>query len=290
MPSTSPSAPVDTLTARGPGADRWSFARLGSAVGLRGPLRAFGYWLVSYRRTWRGTVVSSFLSPLLYLGAMGFGLGTLVDGNDAGGRLDGVPYAAFLAPGVLAATAMQTAVGESTYPVMGAMKWHRQYHAMLAAPLGVVDLLLGHLAFVLFRVLVSAVGFVLVGAVLGAFTSPWVLAAIPVTLLCGAAHASPVMAYAVRQEGDGGFTVLFRFGLVPMFLFAGTFFPVDQLPAVLRPLAWATPLWHATTLCRGLSLGGLDALPAAGHLGYLALWAAAGLWLALRCYRRRLLP
>jgi lipooligosaccharide transport system permease protein len=253
-----------------------------------GVLAALEYWLTSYRRTWRGSVVSGFLSPLLYLGAMGFGLGTLVDSGP--GRLGGVAYVGFVAPGVLAATAMQTAVGESTYPVMGAIKWNRQYHAMLAAPLGPAAILLGHLAFVLIRVTMSVTAFVVVAAALGAFTSVGVLAAVPVAVACGAAHAAPVMAFAVRQEKDTGFALLYRFGVIPMFLFSGTFFPVEQLPAGLRPVAWVTPLWHATTLCRDLSLGGVTAGAAVAHVGYLCLWAAGGVWLGLRCYRGRLMP
>src|SRR5947209_11059028 len=100
--------------------------------------RAFVYWLAVYRRVWLGSAISSFAAPLLYLGALGFGLGSLV--NRSGGGLAGVPYVEFVAPGLLAATAMQTGSGEASYPVMGAIKWQRQYHAMLASPLDTVDL------------------------------------------------------------------------------------------------------------------------------------------------------
>ena len=249
--------------------------------------RAFLFWLASYRRTWRGSMVTGFLAPLLYLGSLGFGLGTLVDRGTAPG-VDGVPYAVFVAPGVLAATAMQTAVGESTYPVMGAVKWQRQYLAMLAAPLGVVDVLIGHVAFVVLRVALVSAAFAVVGGLLGAFASPWVVLAVPVAVICGVAHAAPIMAYAVRQDNDGGFNLLYRFGVIPMFLFAGTFFPVDQLPGAIRPLAWAAPLWHATEVCRDLSLGRAELVPSLGHVIYLSLWIAVGLWLAGRAFRKRL--
>jgi lipooligosaccharide transport system permease protein len=248
--------------------------------------RALGYWLAAYRRTWRGSVVTGFASPLLYLAALGFGLGTLVDRD--GNGLDGVPYAVFVAPGVLAANAMQTAVFESTYPVMSAIRWHRQYHAMLATPLGVLDVLLGHLAFVLLRIALVTVGFLLTGALLGAFGSWWAVLAVPAAVLGGMAHATPVMALAARVEDDNAFNFIFRFGVVPMFLFAGTFFPVEQLPVALRPVAWLTPLWHATSACRDLSLGRPDLLVDLGHLAYLALWAAVGLWLGVRAFRWRL--
>ncbi len=249
--------------------------------------RALAYWLTSYKRVWRGSLFSGFLSPLLFLAAMGFGLGTLVNGD---GGIDGVAYVSFIAPGLLAAQAMQTGVFESTYPVMAAIKWQRQYHAMLAAPLGITDVLLGHLAFVLMRVTITSAAFLLVASLLGAIESWWAVLALPVAVLCGMAHAAPVFAFSALQENDasGGFNALFRFGVMPMFLFSGTFFPIDQLPGFLQGVAWATPVWHAVDLCRSLSLGTATWDGAAVHVGYLLLWVAAGFWIAQRTFRRRL--
>ena len=248
--------------------------------------RALSYWLLSYRRTWRGTVFSGFLSPLLFLAAMGFGLGALID--EGGQSALGVPYLAFIAPGVLAAQAMQTAVGESTFPVMGAMKWQRQYHAMLAASLRVGDIVAGHLVFVALRVAIASAVFLAVAALLGALQSWWVLLALPVTVLCGMAFAAPTFAVAVRAESDMAFNVLFRFVVMPLFLFSGTFFPVSQLPGVLQPVAWVTPLWHAVEVCRSLSLGNASVLGVLAHSAYLLLWVAAGVVLAHRSFRSRL--
>jgi lipooligosaccharide transport system permease protein len=234
-----------------------------------------------------GSAVSSFLAPLLYLGAMGFGLGSLVD-RSGGASLGGVPYVAFVAPGVLAATAMQTGVGEASYPVMGAVKWQRQYHAMLAAPLGPVDLVVGHAAFIVLRVAIAAVAFTLVAALLGALPSPLAVVAVLVAVLCGAAHVPAVMAFSAAQENDYYFALLFRFGVLPMFLFAGTFFPVDQLPGWVQPVAWATPLWHGTSAARQLTLGSPDWLAVGAHCAYLLVWCGAGLALAVRVFTRRL--
>jgi lipooligosaccharide transport system permease protein len=242
--------------------------------------RAFVYWLTVYRRVWLGSAISSFLAPLLYLGAMGFGLGSLV--NRSGGGVDGVPYVQFVAPGVLAATAMQTAAGESTYMVMGAVKWQRQYHAMLAGPLGPVDLVLGH------AVALACVAFTLVAALLGAIPSPLAVVGLLVAVLCGAAHGPVIMAFSARQENDGNFNLLFRFGIIPMFLFAGTFFPVDRLPMWVQLVAWLTPLWHGTTAVRQLTLGIPDWPAIALHCAYLLAWVAVGLVLAFRSYRARL--
>jgi lipooligosaccharide transport system permease protein len=248
--------------------------------------RAFVYWLAVYRRVWLGSAISSFLAPLLYLGAMGFGLGALV--NRSGGGVDGVPYVQFVAPGLLAATAMQTGVGESSYQVMGAVKWQRQYHAMLAAPLGPVDLVLGHAAYILVRIALSCVAFTLVATLLGAIPSPLAVVGLLVAILCGAAYTPVVMAFSARQENDGNFNLLFRFGIIPMFLFAGTFFPVDRLPGWIQPLAWLTPLWHATTSVRQLTLGIPDWPAIALHCAYLLAWVVAGIVLAFRSYRVRL--
>ena len=249
--------------------------------------RATLHWLSLYRRNWQGSAISNFLAPLLYLGAMGFGLGALVNRSGTG-ALGGVPYVQFIAPGVLAATAMQTGVGESSYPVMGAVKWQRQYHAMLAAPLGPVDLVLGTAAFVVLRVAIASAAFTLVAALLGAMPSPLALVAALVAVLCGAAHAPATMAFSAAQDNDYYFALLFRFGVLPAFLFAGTFFPVDQLPGWIRPLAWVTPLWHATTAARQLALGSPDWLAIGGHCAYLVLWVVAGVWLAVRVFTRRL--
>jgi lipooligosaccharide transport system permease protein len=249
--------------------------------------RAFSFWLASYRRVWRASVFEGFVSPLFFLTAMGFGLGVLVDAGPDGG-IDGVSYVQFIAPGILAAQAMNTAVGESTYPVLGAIKWFRMYQAMLATPLGVPDVALGHLAFVLMRVATTSAAFLLIAWLLGAMTSPWSVLALPVAVLCGMAFATPVFAFSATQDGDSGFALLFRFGVMPMFLFSGTFFPIDQLPAAMQPIAWATPLWHGVELCRALAFGDATVAAAVVNVGYLLLWVVGGYALALRSFRRRL--
>jgi lipooligosaccharide transport system permease protein len=251
------------------------------------PTPALEYWLRAYRGTWKGSVFSSFVAPLLYLGSLGFGLGALIDSGRRGG-VDGVPYAVFVAPGVLAATAMQSGISDASYPVLGAIIWNRSYQAMLATPLRVIDVLVGHLMFIGLRLLFVTSAFAVVGAALGAFRSLWVLVAVPVAVLSGLAHVAPVMAYAARLENDSGFAVIFRLVMVPMFLFAGTFFPVDQLPWALRPVAWLTPLWHGTEVSRSLLLGRAVPWQVAGHLDYLLLWLLAGVAAARATFRRRL--
>jgi lipooligosaccharide transport system permease protein len=254
----------------------WSFA-----------VREFRYWLTNYRRTWRGSIYTSFLSPVLYLGAMGLGLGKLVDAHGTG-RLGGVSYLAFLAPGLLAAAAMQAGIEESTYPVLGSVKWRGTYYAAVASPLRPADILHGHLLFTTMRLAMNSAIFLVVMAAFGAITSPWVLAALPVAVLTGIAFAAPVEAWAITVTKDTSFALLFRFGMIPLFLFSGTFFPVTQLPAWIRPLAYATPLWHGVALCRSLSLGTATLGGALVHVGYLAALAAVSIAVGERTYRRRL--
>jgi lipooligosaccharide transport system permease protein len=251
-------------------------------------LRSFAYWLTQYRRTWRGTAISTVLEPLGFLAALGLGLGVLVDEGSGSATLEGVGYLEFLAPGLLAATAMQTTAFESTYPVMGAIKWLRTYHAMLATPLRVVDVLGGHLLFVAFRLVMTSTVFLLVMAVFGAIASPWGLLALPVAVMTGLAFAPAIFAFSATRENDSGFAMLFRFGILPMFLFSGTFFPVEQLPDWMEPVAWVVPLWHGVDLARDLCLGQPSLSAALVHVGYLLAWVVVGFVVARRTFVQRL--
>jgi lipooligosaccharide transport system permease protein len=188
----------------------------------------------------------------------------------------------------MAAAAMQTASFESTYPVMGAIKWHRQYLAMLATPLRVFDVLTGHLLFIAFRLAITTSIFLAVMFLFGAVRSPWAVLCLPVAVVTGLAYAAPIFAFSARQDTDGGFAMLYRFAIVPMFLFSGAFFPTSQLPAWLEPVAWATPVWHGVDLCRDLALGKADVVSSAAHLAYLLAWVVIGFLLAHWSFTRRL--
>jgi lipooligosaccharide transport system permease protein len=262
-----------------------------AAQPLAGPgalaVRALRFFLTNYRRTWRGSIYSSVASPVLYLGAMGLGLGTLVDQHGTGG-IGGVSYLQFLAPGLLASTALQTALGESTYPVLAWVKWLKIYTAAINTPLRPADLYRGHLMFTAIRVLMNSVIFLAIMSAFGAVRSAWVVLAVPACLLTGLAFATPIEAFSVTREKDASFAMLYRFGLIPLFLFSGTFFPVTQLPEWIRPLAYATPLWHGVDLCRSLSLGTATWGSSLVHVAYLVAVALAGLAVGLRTYTRRL--
>lgn len=251
-------------------------------------LRVVEGHLRTYRRTWKASVSTTFLNPVLFLLAMGVGLGTLVDRGDGAAALPGVSYLQFLAPGLLAATTMQQAAGDSSWPVMAGIKWQKTYLAALASPLTTRDLVSGHLAWGLLRLLFSAVIFVAVMIAFDAARLPGAVLAILPAVLTGMAFAAPVAAYSARLENDYGLSSLFRFGIVPMFLFSGTFFPITQLPGWMQPIAYVTPLWHGVELTRAVALSLSPRFPAVVHAAYLGLWVLAGSVAAARSFRRRL--
>lgn len=253
---------------------------------MTGALRVVQRNALVYRRAWRGSVFSSFLQPTLFLLAMGLGLGTMVDASGAP-LPGGVSYAEFLAPGLLAAAAMQVAGFESTYPVLGKMMWVRNYEAILATPLTVTDLVLGELAWIAVRLTAIASAFVLVMTAFDIPRSPLVILAIPAVVLTGLAFAAPIMAFAATRKHSNTFNVLFRFVLTPLFLFSGVFVPISRLPEPLARAAWLTPLFHGVELVRGLAL---DAVPPEWplHVAFLVALAAAGVTIARQKFRRRL--
>jgi len=172
--------------------------------------------------------------------------------------------------------------------VMAGIKWLKTYFAMLATPLEVTDVLYGHLLWIRTRVGMASGVFLGVMAVFGIVPSPWALVAFPAAVLTGAAFAAPVMAFSATRETDQSFVVLFRFGIVPLFLFSGTFFPIAQLPGWLQIAARCTPLYQGVTLCRALVLGHLAGWASVGHGCYLLVMFAGGVLAARATYRRRL--
>jgi lipooligosaccharide transport system permease protein len=249
-------------------------------------LRPLEFFFAQYRRGWRGSAVSSVVTPVVYLLALGVGLGVFVDRST--NLPEGVSYLEFVAPGLMAATAMQIASFEASWPVLGAIKWHRQYHAMLATPLRVRDVMLGHQAYFVFRMVLTATIYFVVIAAFGAVKSPLGVLAIPVAVLVGLAFTAPLAAWAAHTENEVSFLAIFRFLILPMFLFSGTFFPISTLPAVLEFVARLTPLWHGVTLCRDLTLGDIAPWADLLHLFYLLAWIAVGLVAARFTYARRL--
>jgi lipooligosaccharide transport system permease protein len=246
---------------------------------------------MQYRRTFRASIFSSFLNPVLFLLAMGVGLGTYVDrSGTAAQALGGLTYLQFLAPGLLAATAMQAAAFESTFPIMGGLAWQKTFHAMYATPISARDIVVGNLVWIALRLTLIAGIFTIVMALFGATASLLIVLAIPAAVLTGMAFSAPIVAFSATQRTPEKFNAVFRFGITPLFLFSGTFFPISNLPAMIQPIAWLSPLWHGVELSRQLALGtiGDDPVRAVAHVAILAAIVVLGTLWAYRTVEARL--
>ena len=242
-----------------------------------------------YRRTFRASIFSSFGTPILFLTAMGFGLGGYVDASpDA--ALGGFTYLQFLAPGLLASTVMQSGSFEATFPILGGLQWNKIFHAMFATPIRARDIALGNMAWIAVRLTLIATIFAAAIVVFGASRSAGIVLAVPVAVLGGLAFAIPIMAFTATQRTPDRFATIFRFGVTPLFLFSGTFFPIESLPEFIRPIAWLSPLWHGVDLCRALMLGTIGDAPllALAHLAILVALVVGGALAAFRTMERRL--
>ena len=243
--------------------------------------------LTVYRRLWRSSIVSSFLAPILFLAAIGGTVGKAIDRHGVG-HFGGVSYLVWLAPGLMAANAMQIAIQECFHPVLGGFKWTRNFLAAAATPLQpdpgqpAPDDVVG-----LRALLVSAV-YLLVAALFGAVTSAWAVLAVPAAALTGLAFGAPATAWSATRQRDESFSALQRFAVLPLFLFSGAFFPITQLPAVIRPVAYVLPLWHGVALCRALALGRAGFWASVGHVVVLTAYFSAGTVAAVVAFRRRL--
>lgn len=236
---------------------------------------------------WRGSLLFAVMNPLLFLGAIGFGIGALVSRGDPS-AFGEAGYLAFFATGMLAATCMQSGAFAATYPFLSKITWQKNYDAMTSTPLGVRDIFLGELAWTALMLAVVAVPFYGVMMIFGIPRSALGLLSIPIALLTGLGFSAAVMAYASTLENDAPFVWFFRFVLTPLFLFSGTFFPLDALPAWVKVVANATPLYHGIELIRGFSLGGLGGAEGVWHLGYLMLFLVLGTKIGIRNLTRRL--
>ncbi len=274
--------PTTTLRAHAPQVAADRAKRFGSWYYAEHALRVMN----GYRWT---LLAYSVGNPVMYLFAMGVGLATLVDQNSSD-AFGGVSYLAFIAPALLASATIMTAATEFTYPVMDGFKWRRVYYGPHASPLGVHQIVNGYIIAISLRlILMSAIYFGIVAA-FGASPSGWGWVAVPVAVLCGLSFGLPLMAYSASvQEDKGQFALVMRFLVTPMFLFSGTFFPLDTLPIYLQWIGWISPLWHGTQLGRMLTYGfPVPIWLAVIHVVYLVVLAVLGWRLARRTYARRL--
>jgi len=230
------------------------------------------------RRTWPA-ILSGFAEPVFYLLAMGTGLGALV-GTLPGPDGRELSYAEFIAPGLLAASAMNGAVFDSTFNVFFKLRDSKLYDAMLATPLGPLDIALGEIGWALLRGGLYATGFLTVMAVAGLITSPWALLALPVALLIAFAFAAVGMAATSFMRSWQDFDLV-TLAVLPMFLFGTTFYPLSVYPRALQIVVECLPLYHGVELMRGLTTGAVHS-GMLGHLAYFVVMALVGVLLAAR--------
>jgi lipooligosaccharide transport system permease protein len=242
--------------------------------------------LLVYRHGWI-IIVSGFFEPLFYLLGIGFGLGSLTNGLQlADGRA--ISYQAFVAPGLLAMSTMNGAIAESIFNVFFKLNFARTYDGILATPLGIREIAIGELVWSLMRGGMYVVAFLGVMLALGLVLSPWAVLVIPAAILLGAAFSAAGLATTAYLRTVQDFDLPMGLVIMPMFLFSGTFFPVSFYPAPLQWLMEATPLFHGTTLLRGLTVGLLEPRML-WDLAYLVIFCGVCLWVAMRQMERKLI-
>jgi lipooligosaccharide transport system permease protein len=228
-------------------------------IATRFPARPLGRWrahkvlerdVLVYRRNW-SVIVSGFFEPVFYLLGIGFGLGALV------GDVGDIPYAAFVAPGLMATTAMNGALMESTFNLFFKLKYAKTFDAILATPLGPADVAVGEVSWSLTRGLLYAIGFLIVMTLLGLVLAPTAILAVPGALLVGLAAASVGMAATTWMRKWQDFDLI-SVVTMPMFLFSGTFFPISVYPTWLQVAVELTPLYRGVHLLRACTTGTLD--------------------------------
>lgn len=230
------------------------------------------------RRAWLA-VVSGFCEPLFYLFAMGVGFGRLV-GEVTGPGGEPIGYVAYVAPALLAASAMNGAVYDATFNIFFKFKYARLYDAMLATPLGPIDVAVGEIAWALLRGGMYACGFLAVMLGMGLIASPWAVLALPAALLVAFSFAAIGMACTTFMRSWQDFDLV-QLALMPMFLFSTTFFPLTVFPGPVQVGVQCLPLYHAIEIMRALSTGFVD-VSILGHLAYFVVMAAIGVVVASR--------
>jgi lipooligosaccharide transport system permease protein len=254
-------------------------------IGSRRSLRLVERNLFVYKHGWL-VLLSGFFEPLFYLLSIGFGLGALI-GTIPGPGGEPIPYQLFVAPALLASSAMNAAVMESTFNFFFKLNYDKTFASILTTPMSPADISLGELAWALIRGGLYTVGFLAVMAVMGLVTSPLILLTLPGALLIGFAFAAVGMAATSFMRTWQDFDLI-QLVILPMFLFSGTFFPLDTLPDAARFIVQLTPLYHGVDLLRGLSVGvvGPETLV---HVAYLTVMGLIGLAIVSRRLDRLLL-
>ncbi|GHG49019.1 transport permease protein [Sinomonas cellulolyticus] len=285
MTDAAQTARPDRLAAHTPEVSAAKARRWGSFYFAEHMLRSMRAYLLTI-------VVTSVGNPLLYLFSMGVGLASIVDRSSGGAAaaFGGVGYLAFAAPALLISSAVMTSANEMMFPVMDGFKWRRIYYGPHVTPLVPGQLAAGHIMAVGARLFVQSLVFFLIMLAFGAAPGPWSWALVPLGILTGMAFGAPLMAYSAHIEKENfQFSMIQRFIVMPLFLFSGTFYPLETMPAGMQWIGWISPIWHGNQLGRAVSYGLAEpGWLIALHVLYLVALGAAGIWWARRNYAKRM--
>jgi lipooligosaccharide transport system permease protein len=244
--------------------------------------------LIVYKHTWM-VIFSGFFEPLFYLLAIGIGLGAMI------GDVNGIPYGAFVAPGLLAASCMNGAIADGFFNIFFKLHYQKTYDGILATPMRVPDVAFGEMLWALMRGSIYAAAFLVVILLMGVLLdglvfilSPWAILALPGAILVSATFAAIALAITsfVRKIQD--FDIVMGLIVMPMFLFAGTFFPVENFPTFVQWLIQLVPLYHGVEMLRQLTTGNVD-LTIWVHVAYLVAVGVAAFAIAMRRLERALI-
>jgi len=230
------------------------------------------------------------LNPLLYLISFGVGVGALISSHSGPHGIDGVPYLVFIAPALLATSAIQGSIDEVIFPTLDGFKWGKLFFAMNATPQTGNTIASGVFMAAMVRTTLSVLVYSTILYLFGAMDSPHSYLAIPIAILAGASFGAVMLAFASHTTNeDLFFTIVGRFLIGPMFLFSGTFYPLNSLPVALQFFGWISPLWHATELGRYAAYGHhISGTMILIHFLYLSVMLVAGLYFAFKQYSKRL--
>jgi len=267
----------------------------GKSVDVSNAVRWGAFRVAEYRlrhiSKWMGSVIAFGLgNPILYLISVGLGVGALVDANSGGDGVGGVPYLQFVAPALLAAAAIQGVMDEVTFPTMDGFVWDKVFFAIGATSVSSRQIANGVMLVALIRGVFTTAMYLAILLAFGAIPLSSVLPLMLTSMFAGWAFAALMLSFTARLENDDGyFAIISRFVVAPMFLFSGTFYPLEQMPILLQPIGWVSPLWHATELGRFLSYGlEIEPLMFFVHFGYLAILGVVGMALTYPKFAERL--
>lgn len=216
---------------------------------IKRALRVWQRHLKVYTKLYKSSIALNFVEPVMYLAALGLGLGAFVK------EIDGVPYINFIGPGIIASSAMFAAAYECSYGTFVRMTFQKTFDAILATPVNIDDLVTGELIWGATKSMLYGTVIIIVISLFGLVKSPLVVLIIPLLFVSGLLFSEISMMFAAVVPGIDSFNYFFTLFITPLFLFSGIFFPVTTLPALVAKVAWFTPLYHVVNICRALASG-----------------------------------